>query len=334
MVFEIKRWEDIAENYSCTVLLGNGASMAVSQHFSYHSLLERAIQRGFLTADTQRLFKFFETKDFELILRLVWQATNVNRSLGINDERTHSAYTTVRECLIQTVQNIHPEYNEVSGFMPRIYNFLRSFGTVISLNYDLVVYWAMAYGFGVPDRHAFKDCFVHSLFSDDWQRFRMPIYGERSTTLVVYPHGNLALSRNRGEQEIKLHAQNSEGLLQTILSEWRSEQCVPLFVSEGTWSQKIESIKNSYYLSTVYREVLKEQRETLVVYGWGFSEQDLHILQRIRGTGINRIAVSVFREDQAYCNRVSQIVWDNLGPYITIEFFDSESPGCWIHPMV
>lgn len=333
MPFEIRPWEAISRNYGCTILLGNGASIAVSPRFSYDSLRERAIQQGFLPEDAQRLFDFFGTHDFELILRIVWQASNVNRSLGIRDEQTHIAYTNVRNCLIQTVRDIHPEYHEVCDFLPNIYQFLRGFQTVISLNYDLVVYWTMTYGLSVPDWHAFKDCFVGGgAFSDDWQRFRTPIYNERSTTLVLYPHGSLALCRNLVEREAKIHAQDSAGLLETILWHWQSEQVVPLFVSEGTWQQKVTSIQNSYYLSTVYREVLKSPRNTLVVYGWGFADQDLHLLQRMRDTGINRVAVSVFRGDQAYCNRVFQTIRDTLGWHVEVEFFDSESPGCWIHP--
>ncbi|ENT27999.1 hypothetical protein C037_02106 [Brucella suis 63/198] len=168
-------------------------------------------------------------------------------------------------------------------------------------------------------------------FNDDWQRFRQPIRGERSTSLVFYPHGSLVLCRNLVEQERKIH-NLQDGLLEAVLQCWQDGQVVPLFVSEGTWSQKITSIQNSYYLSTVYREVLKSQRDTLVVYGWGFAEQDIHLLQRMNGTGINRVAVSVFRGDQAYCNRVFQIIHDVLGAHVEVEFFNSESPGCWIHP--
>jgi hypothetical protein len=52
----------------------------------------------------------------------------------------------------------------------------------------------------------------------------------------------------------------------------------------------------------------------------------------MKDTGINRVAVSVFRGDQAYCNRVFQTIRDELGAHVEVEFFDSESPGCWIHP--
>ena len=331
MPFEIRPWEEISRSYGCTILLGNGASIAVSPSFSYGSLLRHAVEQRFLPDDAQRLFQFFQTNDFELVLRIVWQASNVNRSLQIPDHRTHAAYVSLRDCLIQTVRNIHPEYDQVSAHLPSIYQFLKRFSTVISLNYDLVVYWVMTYGLEIEDQHAFKDCFIGGgVFSDDWQRFRQPIGRERSTTLVFHAHGSLVLCRNLVEQELKIHNRDA-GLLEAILQLWQSESVVPLFVSEGTWQQKVTSIQNSYYLSTVYREVLKSPRNTLVVYGWGFAEQDLHLLQRMSGTGINRVAVSVFRGDQAYCNRVFQTIRDTLGWHVEVEFFDSESPGCWIH---
>ncbi|HEJ1942648.1 TPA: DUF4917 family protein [Pseudomonas aeruginosa] len=56
------------------------------------------------------------------------------------------------------------------------------------------------------------------------------------------------------------------------------------------------------------------------------------MLQRMRNTGIQRVAVSVFRNDQVYCNYAYQTIQDDLGP-IQVDFFDCESPGCWIQPM-
>ena len=245
MPYPIAQWTQIAPTYrQGTILLGNGASMAVSPSFGYGSLLEHAQQTGLLADDVNRLFRFFGTSDFELILRLVWQASNVNKSLEIPDHRTHQAYLNVRECLIQAVRNVHPEYDLVSARLPSMYQFLKGFDTVISLNYDLLVYWTMTYGLNVQDGHLFKDCFLgngaHGAFSDAWQGFREP-YRERTNTLVFYPHGNLALCRNAVEKELKIHSAGA-GLLEAILQAWRSEQVVPLFVSEGTMQQKVSSI--------------------------------------------------------------------------------------------
>ncbi|ELD3828506.1 DUF4917 family protein [Salmonella enterica] len=331
MSFTIHPWFELAPRYAGTILLGNGASIAVSSRFAYRSLLEYVKQRESLEEDVRRLFDCFETEDFELILRIVWQATNVNKYLQIQDERTHKAYTNIRDCLIQAVRDVHPEHDEVNAQLPYIYAFLKKFNTVISLNYDLIVYWAMTYGLDINDHHRFKDCFLRGLFDQDWQRLRGMYGDERSNTLVFYPHGSLILCRDRVEQESKIHIQNA-GLLESILERWQSEEVVPLFVSEGTHEQKVNSIQSSFYLSTVYREVLAEPRESLVILGWGMGEHDVHLLKRMAGTGIRRVAVSVFRGDQTYCARVNQLIKDNLGQDIHIEFFDSESPGCWNKP--
>lgn len=324
------QWAQVAPDYHrSTIILGNGASIAVSPSFSYGSLLDHAQQGGLLATDVRHLFHFFQTSDFELILRLVWQASNVNRALQIPDNSTHQAYLNVRECLIQAVREVHPEYNFVSLQLPHIRQFLKEFDTVLSLNYDLLVYWAMTYGLSVDDGHAFKDCFQRNgIFDDNWGRYRER-YREQTNTLVFYPHGSLALCRDAVEQESKIHNAGA-GLLEAILQEWRSERVVPLFVSEGTMQQKVSSIQSSYYLSTVYREVLASKRAALTLYGWGIGEHDRHLLRRMRGTGIRRVAVSVFRGDQAYCNYAYQALQGDLGP-VQVDFFDSESPGCWIH---
>ncbi|KZE53899.1 hypothetical protein J3A72_001446 [Stenotrophomonas sp. PvP093] len=332
MPHQVARWAEIAEQYHRgTIVLGNGASIAVSRRFAYGSLLDHAQQDGLLTEDVGRLFDFFGTQDFELVLRLVWQATTVNKSLQIPDERTRAAYLHVRDCLIEAVRAVHPEHGEVQAHLPLMYQFLKSFDTVLSLNYDLLVYWTMTFGLNVDDRHTFKDCFLrHARFDDDWQKYR-ELYKEKTNTLVFYPHGSLALCRDAVEQEFKVHAGGGR-LLEAILDEWRSERVVPLFVSEGTKTQKVSSIQNSYYLSTVYREVLTSQRQALTLFGWGIGEHDRHLLQRMRNSGIQRVAVSVLGNDQVYCNYAYQTIQDDLGP-VQVDFFDCESPGCWIHPM-
>lgn len=328
MPYEIVDWEDIKDEYDGTVLLGNGASISVDESFHYGSLKQHSIDNGLLTEDVENIFDFFHTDDFEFILRIVWQATNVNNSLEIEDAKTETAYRHVRDCLISAVRDIHSEYDDISDQLPRIYSFLKRFNTVIPLNYDLIVYWAMMYGLDIDDEHAFKDCFVGSKFDDDWQRFRDPIGRQRSCSLVFYPHGSLILARDKVENERKI---SSDGLslLDGILAKWEKGSYVPLFVSEGTKEQKIKSIQSSYYLNTVFREVLANLSDNLVIYGWGIGEHDMHIMQRIAKSGITKVAISVFRNDQVYCNRVNQIVKDEFGAKCEVVFFNSESPGCW-----
>lgn len=328
MPHKIHNWKDIEKEYGGAILLGNGASIAVDSDFSYGSLKQHATDNGLLTEDVQNIFDFFHTEDFELILRIVWQATNVNKSLEIQDEKTEQAYAHVRDCLIAAVRDIHPEHEIVSDQISRVYEFLKSFKTIISLNYDLIVYWAMMYGLDIDDKHAFKDCFVGTDFDDDWQRFRDPIGNQKTCSLVFYPHGNLVLARDKIENERKISS-GGLSLLEGILSKWAKGSYVPLFVSEGTSKQKIKSIHSSYYLNTVYREVLPSLPTDIVLYGWGLGEHDLHIVDRLAKSDINKVAVSVFGNDQAYCNMVNQILKDKLGNKCEVTFFDCQSDGCW-----
>lgn len=329
MSFQIENWLDISEQFNETILLGNGASISIDQNFCYSSLKQHAIENGLLTEHVQRLFDYFETDDFELILRLVWQASKVNIALQIKDNATQDAYLHVRECLIQSVRSISPDYSDVEDQFENITNFLKPFKTILSLNYDLSLYWVIMYANRTRDGHTFKDCFVHGTFDDDWQRFRSSISQfDRQISLVFYPHGSLMLARNILEHETKLEAHGSD-LLTQILREWESSNYVPLFVSEGTSEQKVQSIQSSNYLNTVYREVLPQTGSNLTIYGWGFGEHDIHILKKLGKGEIERVAVSVFNKDQGYCARVHQMLKDHLGADIQVTFFDCLSPAVW-----
>ncbi|WP_349618151.1 DUF4917 family protein [Azotobacter salinestris] len=325
MPYEIHHWENIAGYFERgTVLIGNGASMAVDRGFGYASLLEEARRRNLFTAEVEELFRSFDTVDFELVLRLVWHATKVNAALTIPDEVTHRVYQDVRQALIETVRAVHPEHGEVVARLPSMYRFLKQFSTVLSLNYDLLVYWVMTYGLDIDDQHQFKDCFVHSEFDDDWSRFR-DVYWERTNTLVFYPHGSLALCRNFVDHERKIHDRGA-GLLWTILNTWENGSYIPLFVSEGTAAQKLAAIQNSYYLSTVYREVIPSLSGSLTIFGWGLGEQEAHLLQRLARANVTRVACSVHGGNQRFCDGAYRTLRDHLGE-VDVVFFDSATAG-------
>ncbi|HBO5257770.1 DUF4917 family protein [Pseudomonas aeruginosa] len=327
MPHEIHNWPDIANDYAGTLLIGNGASIAVSNSFKYNSILEFARNNNLMTANIERLFDYFNTSDFELILRIVWQSTYVNKCLNIRDNATEEAYINIRNLLIQVVRAIHPEYSDVSENLQKLYTFTKRFDRIISLNYDLILYWVMMYGNSIQDGHRFKDCFLGAHFDCNWKRFEEPYYGENHCTLVFYPHGNLYLSRNLRQSELKLNADRGD-LLRSILESWETGDRVPLFVSEGLKEQKISSIQGSHYLETVYRETLAAPTESIVIYGWGFGLQDTHILERLLKSNPNRIAISANRADQAYCNRVSEMITAAFGN-VEVQFFDRSSPNCW-----
>ena len=158
---------------------------------------------------------------------------------------------------------------------------MRQFSKVVSLNYDLLVYWAiLLYNSHTPSH--FKDCFFDNKFDHDCN----------AATIVYYPHGNLALGTNLLGEEFKITAGVGSGLLETIFSSWRSGGITPLFVSEGTSKHKKAAIDSSPYLSYVYEEVLPELGENIVVLGWSMGDQDDHLLDAVCQGNVRRFAVA------------------------------------------
>jgi len=80
----IHQWSEIREQFAGgALLLGNGASMAIHPGFGYGSLRQAAEDNGHITPEVSEIFRAFDTPDFELVLRRLWEATSVNKALGI-----------------------------------------------------------------------------------------------------------------------------------------------------------------------------------------------------------------------------------------------------------
>lgn len=325
-MIEIVDWNTIRDTYHRgTLLLGNGSSIAVNECFSYDSLYDEACRLKYISEQVQQVFDEFGVSDFELVLRRLWQAKKVNEALGVEPGRVEEAYSLVRKALINTVRDVHVSYEEASPHLESIYRYMMNFDTVISLNYDLIVYWAAQLSreeLGVW----FKDCFNKSEFRSDWADLREP-YRADGTTLFFYPHGNLVLRRKGFAGTRKIATQNRGNLLDAILNEWEEEQCAPVFICEGTTDKKQQSIASSDYLEKVFYEVLPSMSETLVIYGWSLGDQDIHLLRQIRKSAVQRAAVSIYGGDQVLAGNIERQLTE-IGVE-EIVFFDSTSEGCW-----
>lgn len=338
--YKIHNWEDIKSNYlKGSLIIGNGASIALHSKFGFDSLKEEAEKLRLFNEDISKLFVEFETCDFELILRLVWHAKLVNKHLGISDLKIDSAYQNIRNALIQVVKEVHCEHTQILDQLSHLYKFTKQFSTIVSLNYDLILYWIRMYGNDKninSDGHIFKDCFIRSgKFDHNWERFRKP-YGMNQTdiTLTFYQHGNLCIFRDAKNAENKVKRDDVKNLLEVITSQWNDEE-IPLFVAEGTGNKKLESIKSSPYLSTIFYEVLPSlinKNSNLVIYGWSLGEQESHLVQQIfKLDAVGKVAISTYSKDQNECHRIQQMI-KKYSKNIEVEFFDSQSSGCWNNP--
>ena len=330
---DIDSWANISREGWSAILLGNGASIAIHKEFAYPTLHGVADAKGLL-ATTAPIFARLGTTDFEHVLLACWYAEHVNLALGTPSADITAAYAEVRTALIEAVHSVHPVHADVAADLQRVGAFASAFPTVVSLNYDLTLYWAMLL-FNAANGSWFKDAFHHGEFQTDWGYLRRPLPPATGATLVFYPHGSLSVARDYIGDETKISVAVGD-LLDTITRRWSSGRYVPVFVSEGTSKEKVAAIRRSHYLTNVYEEVLPSLEESLVVYGWSFDERDQHVLDAIAANSPKRMAVSVFTgqpdgDQQAFCHQVLKAVGRSLAG-TTVTFFDSQSPGCWNNP--
>lgn len=323
----IQEWNDIKVNFQDGLLVGNGASIAVHPGFAYKSLYSEARRIGHIAGRVVQIFENFETDDFELVLRRLWQATLVNKALGIERGKVEESYEHVRQALIATVRATHVSHADAGHHLVPIYQFMQNFKTVISLNYDLIVYWAAMLGNGTLGPW-FKDAFESGYFGNDWTRKRGPWGKAKGSTLYFYPHGNLVLARAPSEVTRKLKVSPYSDLLEEILSKWESGSAVPVFVCEGTSEHKRPAIESDPYLQRVFREVIPAMGNSLVIYGWSLSEQDQHILDQLKCGELKRVAVSVRDNNQKYAQLAAEKL-SKIAANLEVVFFYSASPGSW-----
>lgn len=333
--YHIYQWNEISAIYSHTIILGNGASIGISKKFNYANLLNKASTLPNYSKSVELIFNEFKTVDFELVLRLLWQANKINELVGVIDNKTGDEYRRVRDLLVNAVRAVHPTYATIEPYLDKTSKFLRRFKTVLSLNYDLIVYWSMMRGnnrhYGTP--YSFKDCFINSDFNEDIKKFRTPINGSKDPTLVFYPHGNLILAQGLDGGEKKLQVSNSSNILDEIIEKWNSGQHIPLFVSEGTAEMKVKSIKRSDYLNFVRHNIISCASPNIVIYGWGVGDQDQHIIDQISSAVFypSNIAISVFNGNQEFQEMALRKINSAFNRKMNIMFFDSCSSECWIY---
>ena len=111
-------WGEISDSYKNTLVLGNGASIAISPSFNYKSLFSSAKEAHLITDELNQIFEHFETENFEYILNLVSTAHVINFELGIQELETERVYGIVRSALIKIVQETHVTHEQVVPFFP------------------------------------------------------------------------------------------------------------------------------------------------------------------------------------------------------------------------
>jgi hypothetical protein len=221
------------------LLIGNGFS---APYFNYCNLLDKSE----LIADTpiRRLFKCLKTPDFEAVVRALEAAALVARAYGNESESNKFLKDAhmVRDALVRAVNSTHPHHRK--DLEPKYTSsaaFLENFSTVFTLNYDLLLYWVNL------ENSFLKDGFGRS---ERKGNFLVP-FDDKATCSLYNLHGGLHLFEN-GAGEIMKATNSGSGVIATITDTIVNRHRLPVYVAEGTSTQKMRKINSIAYLRHCY----------------------------------------------------------------------------------
>jgi hypothetical protein len=321
MATRLKEWADLKDDYPWeTLVVGNGLSINIWRDFAYSRLFEQAS----LDCVARRLFSEFDTENFEAVLEALWHAEKTLSALDQQTDVVTKLYEKVQSALFQAVRKIHVPWRRIDRpRLQHIFDALRPYRSVFTLNYDLLTYWAaMQRGANL----AIRDFF----WSDDHT------FDDSDATLaedvagLFYLHGGIHLWQDsQSGRTGKWTTKKGSGV--TLLSSQEASVSSipsrrPLFVSEGTSAQKMAVIRRSDYLSYAL-QTLSDNTSNTVIFGASFRDQDKHIATAIASGPKRHIAISVRpgtqdQNDAAIANYRASI------PRHRLHFFDSTS-----HPL-
>ena len=198
--------------------------------------------------------------------------------------------------------------------------FLAHFSTVFTLNYDLLLYWVnlekqlLRDGFGLGKTNGA----FHGPFS------------EGAHCHVYSLHGGLHLFDN-GSGEIMKAIDRGDGVIATITKTIASGRRFPVYVTEGSSSQKMRKINSVAYLRHCYDKLL-ENPAIMFVYGHSADENDAHIYNAIFRSGAEHLYFGIYQPDAAKLNALDGLLAKyqrTIGSSTKYTLSDSETAKVW-----
>lgn len=319
------------------VLLGNGFSRALFDDiFAYQALFLRA-DFAALDPKVREAFTALGTMDFELVMKALRNAASLVHLYAPEHETLAAKFRrdadALREVLAQTIAHNHPAR---PGDVPvKAYSacrtFLSHFDHIYTLNYDLLLYWALMQAEVLP---ALRD-------PDDG--FRQPEEGraeyvswnasESMYQRVFYLHGALHLF-DAGAVLKKMTWVNTGLALIDQIRGALAQDYFPLIVSEGTTEEKKERIFHSGYLTRGYRSIAALPG-ALFTFGFAMSENDDHWLQCIAKGKMKTLAVGLYGDPDSHGNKVIRERADALARRrapnrpLRVMYYDAKSASVW-----
>jgi hypothetical protein len=325
------------------LLLGNGFSIALKPDiFTYGSLYENA---DFSKAPhVTKLFDALKTQDFEVVIKHLQDAATVvevyrPRAVTLA-RRLRNDAAAIKDALVTAIAKRHPDrpYDIKPEQYAACRAFLSRFEHLFTLNYDVLLYWALMQSEvdGLQINH--DDGFRHP--EDDpgapwvsWQQ------GNQAT--VSYLHGALHLFDAGSEITKYTWSKTDKPIVDQIRSALDEEK-YPLFVSEGTSASKKARILHSGYLHKAHRSFescCSPSGNAIVMYGHSLADNDDHVLRAIVKGNTPFLLVSLYGNanspaNKAIINKAEKLI-EQRGPTkgrrqaLSVIYYDASSAKIW-----
>jgi len=286
------------------VLLGNGFSRACRDDiFAYDALFDRA-DFAALSPHARSAFEALATTDFEVVMRSLRQAAILVELYEANETPLAVQLAVdadgLREVLVSAIAGSHPARpgdidNEAYEACKL---FLAHFHRIYTVNYDLLLYWALMQS-EIEPQVACDDGFRKP---DDDSASYVTWEPENSYQQnVYYLHGALHIF-DAGFEIQKYTWINTGVPLIDQIRDALQNNLYPLFVSEGDSDKKLERIRHSDFLSKAHRSFLNIGG-ALFTYGLSFAINDAHIFRLILKSKVRQLFLAIFSDPNEPSNR-------------------------------
>lgn len=324
------------------LLLGNGFSIALRPDiFTYGSLFENADFSK--NPHIPAIFDALGTKDFEIVIRALNDAARIievadpkNNALAMSLRNDCGA---IKDALVSAVAKRHPDrpHDVQAKQYAACRAFLSRFDHIFTLNYDVLLYWAMMQ----------SEVDELDLMSDDG--FRHPeddpylpyvSWQQANSAKVLYLHGALHLF-DQGNEIVKYTWSKADKAIIDQIREALDGDKFPLFVSEGTAESKAEKILHNGYLHKAIRSFescCNPANNAIVIFGHSLADNDRHILRCISSGAASTLLVGLYGDIDSDGNRaamknaealVSERVRKRPRAPLKVMFYDAASAAVW-----
>lgn len=321
------------------VLLGNGFSRACrNELFAYDALFAQA--QNTLSRTAKKAFHALGTTDFELVMRALKQATDLVTVYARADSKIGARLArdaeALREALAQAIASSHPDrprdVTEAEFAACRI--FLQHFDKIYTLNYDLLLYWALMHDDVDDLTIACNDGFHHP--EDGPEDYVIWEVSDAGSQNVFYLHGALHVFDAGAEVQKYTWCNTGVALIDQVREALR-ENRYPIYVAEGSSDSKMRRIQHSAFLSRAFRS-FAHIGGSLFIFGHSLASNDEHALRLVERGTVKAVYVSLFGNPKSRDNR--RIV-DRAEAFregrersgrrnqLDVRFFDAASANVW-----